>query len=95
MNYPTIQEGVGGGMVFIEAVVASSTKNAAWTPPDYTPTQRVAYGDVTLYPDRGWFGKLRGKQRNAILCLTTLLISDGTLDTFTCAFARKRCPGRL
>jgi len=25
-------------MAFIEAVVASSAKNAAWTPLDYTPT---------------------------------------------------------
>lgn len=52
MDYPTIEEGVAG-MAFIEAVVASSANNAAWTPLDFTPTQRAAYGDATLNSDRG------------------------------------------
>lgn len=52
MDYPTIEEGVAG-MAFIEAVVASSANNAAWTPLDYTPSQRVSYGDATLNSDRG------------------------------------------
>ena len=34
-------------------VVASSANNAAWTPLDFTPTQRAAYGDATLNSDRG------------------------------------------
>ena len=52
MDYPTIEEGVAG-MAFIEAVVASSANNAAWTPLDYTPTTRAKYGDATLSSDRG------------------------------------------
>jgi hypothetical protein len=52
MDYPTIEEGVAG-MAFIEAVVASSANNAAWTPLDFTPTTRAKYGDLTLNSDRG------------------------------------------
>ena len=52
---PSIEEGVVG-MAFIEAVVASSANNAAWTPLDYTPTQRATYGDATLNSDRGGLG---------------------------------------
>jgi hypothetical protein len=52
MDYPSIEEGVAG-MAFIEAVVASSAKNAAWTPLDYKPTTRAKYGDATLNSDRG------------------------------------------
>jgi predicted dehydrogenase len=55
MDYPTIEEGVAG-MAFIEAVVASSAKNAAWTPLDYTPSERAKYGDATLNSDRGGLG---------------------------------------
>jgi predicted dehydrogenase len=55
MDYPTIDDGVAG-MAFIEAVVASSAKNAAWTPLDYTPTTRAKYGDATLSSDRGGLG---------------------------------------
>ncbi|MCE9518627.1 MAG: Gfo/Idh/MocA family oxidoreductase [Verrucomicrobia bacterium] len=55
MDYPTIEEGVAG-MAFIEAVVASSAKNAAWTPLDYTPGERAKYGDATLNSDRGGLG---------------------------------------
>ena len=40
-------------MAFIDAVVASSANNAAWTPLDYTPTTRGKYGDATLSSDRG------------------------------------------
>jgi hypothetical protein len=36
MDYPSIEEGVAG-MAFIEAMVASSANNAAWTPLDDTP----------------------------------------------------------
>jgi hypothetical protein len=52
MDYPSIEEGIAG-MAFIEAVVASSANNAAWTPLDYTPTKRATYGEVTLKTDRG------------------------------------------
>ena len=52
MDYPTIEEGVAG-MAFIEAVVASSANNAAWTPLDFTPTTRAKYGDASLNSDRG------------------------------------------
>jgi hypothetical protein len=52
MDYPTIEEGVAG-MAFIEAVVASSANNAAWTPLDFTPSPRAKYGDATLNSDRG------------------------------------------
>jgi predicted dehydrogenase len=52
MDYPTIEEGVAG-MAFIEAVVASSANNAAWTPLDFTPTTRAKYGDLSLNSDRG------------------------------------------
>ena len=52
MDYPTIEEGVAG-MAFIEAVVASSANNAAWTPLDFTPAERPKYGDATLNSDRG------------------------------------------
>ncbi len=55
MDYPTIEEGVAG-MAFIEAVVASSAKNAAWTPLDYKPGERAKYGDATLNSDRGGLG---------------------------------------
>jgi predicted dehydrogenase len=55
MDYPTIEEGVAG-MAFIEAVVASSANNSAWTPLDYTPTERAKYGDATLNSDRGGLG---------------------------------------
>ena len=55
MDYPTIEEGVAG-MAFIEAVVASSANNAAWTPLDFTPSPRAAYGDATLNSDRGGLG---------------------------------------
>lgn len=55
MDYPTIEEGIAG-MAFIEAVVTSSAKNAAWTPLDYTPTTRAKYGDVALNSDRGGLG---------------------------------------
>jgi predicted dehydrogenase len=51
-DYPTIEEGLAG-MAFIEAVVASSAKNAAWTPLDYTPTPRAKYGDAAAATDRG------------------------------------------
>jgi hypothetical protein len=40
-------------MAFIEAVVKSSAKNAAWTPLDYTPATRAKYGDASLASDRG------------------------------------------
>ena len=52
MDYPTIEDGVAG-MAFIEAVVASSANNAAWTPLDYVPSPRPKYGDVELKSDRG------------------------------------------
>jgi predicted dehydrogenase len=52
MDYPSIEEGVAG-MAFIEAVVASSANNAAWTPLDYTPTTRAKYGAASLSSDRG------------------------------------------
>ena len=52
IDYPKIEDGVRG-MAFIEAVVTSSEKNAAWTPLDYTPTTRAKYGDATLNSDRG------------------------------------------
>jgi predicted dehydrogenase len=55
MDYPTIEEGVAG-MAFIEAVVASSAQNAAWTPLDYKPSERAKYGDATLNSDRGGLG---------------------------------------
>lgn len=55
MDYPTIEEGVAG-MAFIEAVVASSANNAAWTPLDFTPGARAKYGDATLNSDRGGLG---------------------------------------
>lgn len=55
MDYPTIEEGIAG-MAFIEAVVASSAKNAAWTPLDYKPGERAKYGDLTLASDRGGLG---------------------------------------
>jgi len=51
-DYPTIEEGLAG-MAFIEAVVASSAKNAAWTPLDYTPTPRAGYGAAAIKTDRG------------------------------------------
>jgi predicted dehydrogenase len=54
-DYPTIEEGLAG-MAFIEAVVASSANNAAWTPLDYTPTPRAGYGDVAANLDRGGLG---------------------------------------
>ena len=38
-------------MAFIEAVMASSVNNAAWTPLDHTPTQCATHGDATLIPD--------------------------------------------
>ncbi|MFN0076995.1 MAG: hypothetical protein ACKVY0_11025 [Prosthecobacter sp.] len=40
-------------IAFIEAVVASSANNAAWTPLDFTPTTRAKYGDASLNSDRG------------------------------------------
>ncbi|HBJ86107.1 MAG TPA: hypothetical protein DDZ88_20025 [Verrucomicrobiales bacterium] len=52
MDYPSIEEGVAG-MAFIEAVVASSANNAAWTPLDFTPTTGAKYGDASLNSDRG------------------------------------------
>ncbi|MEZ5384815.1 MAG: Gfo/Idh/MocA family oxidoreductase [Prosthecobacter sp.] len=52
MDYPTIEDGVSG-MAFIEAVVASSANNAAWTPLDFTPSERPKYGDASLDSDRG------------------------------------------
>ena len=55
MDYPTIEEGVAG-MAFIEAVVASSANNAAWTPLDFTPSPRAKYGDATMNSDRGGLG---------------------------------------
>jgi predicted dehydrogenase len=55
MDYPTIEEGVAG-MAFIEAVVASSANNAAWTPLDFTPSLRAKYGDATMNSDRGGLG---------------------------------------
>lgn len=55
MDYPTIEEGVAG-MAFIEAVVASSANNAAWTSLDYTPSPRASYGDATLNSNRGGLG---------------------------------------
>ena len=54
-DYPTIEEGLAG-MAFIEAVVASSANNAAWTPLDYTPTPRAGYGDAAAKLDRGGLG---------------------------------------
>jgi predicted dehydrogenase len=52
LDYPTIEEGLAG-MAFIEAVVASSANNAAWTPLDYTPTPRAGYGNASISTDRG------------------------------------------
>lgn len=54
-DYPTIEEGLAG-MAFIEAVVASSANNAAWTPLDYTPTPRASYGNAAANLDRGGLG---------------------------------------
>ena len=52
LDYPTIEEGLAG-MAFIEACVASSANNAAWTPLDYTPTPRAGYGNASANIQRG------------------------------------------
>jgi len=43
-------------MAFIEANVASSSKNAAVTAHDNTPSERAKYSDATLNSDRGGLG---------------------------------------
>ena len=55
MDYPIIKES-GAGLAFIEAVMASSARNAAWTHLDFPPNVRAKYGDTARNSDRGNLG---------------------------------------